>query len=60
MEQPSDVPGWKFSLNEISAGVYEIRATDDCGRSFEASGADAEELIRRAKAYVLELGPVRK
>jgi hypothetical protein len=36
--------------------MYEIRARDDHRHSFEASGTDAEELIRRAKAYALERG----
>jgi hypothetical protein len=57
MEQFADAPGWTFSLQEISAGVYQVRARDRRGRTFEASGTDPDELIQRAHAYALELGP---
>lgn len=60
MEKASDPPLGQFNLTEVSPGVYKIEATDARGRGFEASGTDRDELIRRAKAYLLELGSVRK
>lgn len=60
MEKPSDAPQGQFNLTEVSPGVYRIQATDARGRSFEASGTDPDELKRRAKTYLLELGSARK
>jgi hypothetical protein len=46
-EKPTqDVPGWTFEVDEISAGAYRVRGTDELGRSVEATGVDPEALLR--------------
>jgi hypothetical protein len=50
-----ELPGWHFSLDELSAGVYEVVAADDQGSRFEAKGIDPDNLLRRTREYGSEL-----
>ena len=52
MEQQFDeLPGWRFTIDEVSAGVYEVIARDNHGRTFQAKGIDPEALLQRAREY---------
>src|SRR5215467_2309592 len=45
-----DLPNWTFWIDEVSAGTYRINAKNSkCGSNLELTGADPEELIRRAR-----------
>lgn len=48
MEFP-ELPTWVFQLDEVSAGVYRVRARDSLGRSVEAKGVDPDALIEDAR-----------
>jgi hypothetical protein len=46
-----DVPGWKFSLDEVSPDCYRVEGRDDVGRSVSLAGADPDRLLEDAKAW---------
>lgn len=51
----TDMPGWVFKIEEISAGVYRVRGTDEFGRSAEVSGVGEDAVLndcRRAAAAI--------
>lgn len=43
--QMPDVPGWSFTVEEVSAGVYRVRGVDRSGRSVEKTGTEPEEIL---------------
>ena len=51
-----DVPGWTFEIEEISANVYEITATDGFGHRVQAKGTDPDELIEGARTSARAIG----
>jgi len=48
-----DLPGWTFSVEERSAGVYVVRGADEAARAVELVGEDQEDLMRRCHADVV-------
>ena len=44
------VPGWRFSISEISAGVFEVRGFDEAGRQVSRRGANSGQLVDDAVA----------
>ena len=54
-----ECPGWSFEIDEISAGVYEIRAKDINGRSFSKTAVevDIEKTLEDATRYASQLFP---
>lgn len=50
-----DVPGWEFTVDEISAGVYEGSGVDKVGRSVRVRGQDPDELLRRCHEQAVEI-----
>lgn len=44
-----DIPGWSFTIEEVSAGVYRVRGVDEAGRSVEATGIDPDALMEECK-----------
>jgi hypothetical protein len=56
VENEEDPPGWSFSSEEVSAGVYRLRGVDSAGRSVEATGTDYDELLTRLKRQAAEIG----
>jgi len=44
-----DLLGWIFEVDEVSAGVYKITATDTFGRSVEKVGCDPDSLLADCK-----------
>jgi hypothetical protein len=54
-----ELPGWRFSVEEVSVGVYRARGVDVSGRSVETTRIDEEaavEWCRRAAVEILERG----
>jgi hypothetical protein len=41
---------WHFDLTEVSAGVWNVKATHTLRRSVEISGVDPDALMARVKA----------
>jgi hypothetical protein len=50
-----DLAGWKFEVDEVSAGVWRGRGVDHAGRSVEASGTDYDALLARLKQSAREI-----
>jgi hypothetical protein len=57
----TELPGWKFEIDEISAGVYKVRGKNKSGRNVEATGVDPDTLIdeckKSAKQIVIKSDP---
>jgi len=47
----AEIPGWKFEIDEISAGVYKVAGKDSCDRSVEKIGFDANAMLEDCKKY---------
>jgi len=41
-----DLPGWTFEVDEVSAGVYEVVASDRHGHTFSNKGTDPDALLK--------------
>jgi hypothetical protein len=50
-----DLTGWKFDIDEVSAGVWRGQGVDRAGRSVEASGHDYDALLARLKQSAREI-----
>jgi len=48
-----DLVDWSFEIDEVSAGVYRVDATDERGRRVSRTGIDPEELIDECRLEVL-------
>jgi len=44
-----ELPDWEFRMEEVSAGVYEVKGSDSHGRRVSAIGTDLDELIARCR-----------
>ena len=44
-----ELPDWDFRMEEVSAGVYEVKGADSQGRRVSAIGTDLDELIARCR-----------
>ncbi len=44
-----ELPEWKFDVDEISAGVYEIVGTDGVGHRIQLRGTDPDALFAEAR-----------
>lgn len=44
-ESFADLPGWSFEIDEVSAGVYEVTATDTSGHRLQMKGTDPDVLL---------------
>jgi hypothetical protein len=52
MEQRfTEIPGWSFDVDEVSANVYKVTAVDGAGRTFEKTGIDPDAVLEEAKQY---------
>jgi len=49
------LPDWAFHVEEVSAGVYSVIATDRAGRTVEKKGIDPEALIMECKQAAIEM-----
>jgi hypothetical protein len=50
-----ELPTRIFEVSEVSAGVYQVRASDRLGRSVEAKGTDPDALIHEAKRTAMRM-----
>jgi len=45
-----DLPNWTFWLDEVSAGVYNVKGKNDrLGSNLDLNGRDPEELLQQAR-----------
>ena len=51
----ADLPGWRFTIDEISAGVYQVLGVDETRRSVQLQGQDPDELLRRCHAQAIAM-----
>jgi hypothetical protein len=49
-----DIPDWVFFIDEISVGVYEVIARDNCGREISDKGTDVTEIIEKCRKQAIE------
>jgi hypothetical protein len=54
-DKVDDLPGWIIEVDEVSAGVYKITATDTFGRSVAKVGCDPDSLLADCKKEALLL-----
>ncbi len=47
--------GWSIQIEEVSAGVYEVRATSEDGRVVSRSGTNPNALSARCTADVVSI-----
>lgn len=50
-----ELPGWTFSIEEVSLGAYRLRARDVPGRNIDLMGDDPETLFEEAKQVALRM-----
>jgi hypothetical protein len=50
-----DLPEWSFDIDEVSAGVYQVAATDRTGQRMSKTGVDPEALIEECRNEVRKL-----
>ncbi len=43
------IPHWEVNVDEVSAGVYRLRAKHELGLSIDLTGFDSEKLLEQAK-----------
>jgi DUF917 family protein len=51
-----ELPDWTFEIDEVSAGVYQVTATDSRGRRVQLTGTDYDALIRDARSAACQMG----
>ena len=50
-----DLPGWSFDIDEVSAGVYQVIATDEEGRRITKIGIEPEMLIAECRSEAVNI-----
>ena len=55
MTKFSDLPGWSFHVDEVSAGVYEVVARDRDGNLVSEKGVNPESVIEECRARAKEI-----
>jgi hypothetical protein len=48
----TDTPGWEFHIDEVSANVFVVRASDGAGRTIEKTGIDPDALLEECRQEV--------
>lgn len=48
-ERFSELPDWAFTVDEVSAGVYEVTGTDSMGHRVQAKGMDPDILLAECR-----------
>jgi hypothetical protein len=46
-----ELPGWTFTVDELSAGVYRVEGRDAVGRTVSMTGTDPERLLADAQDW---------
>lgn len=49
------IEGWRFHVNEISAGYYRVSGIDGSGRSVSRDGTDPETLLLLCKKDIINI-----
>lgn len=56
MQTFDDMPGWRFKIDEVSMGVYEIVVRDQNGECrYSAKGTDPDALLQKGHQEALTL-----
>ena len=55
----SEIPGWSFDVDEISAGVFKAVGRGRAGQTVEATGVDPVMLMERCKQAALQMSAWR-
>jgi len=50
-----ELPGWSFTADEVSAGVYLALGRDGAGRTVEEAGLDPDVLIEKCKQAAIQI-----
>ena len=50
-----ELPAWTFSMDEVSAGVYEVVGSDERGRRISAKGTDLDAVLEECRAEALRI-----
>jgi hypothetical protein len=50
-----ELPAWSFSMDEVSAGVYEVVGSDERGRRVSASGTDLDAVLEECRRQALRI-----
>ena len=50
-----ELTDWKFSLEELSNGVYRAEGVDRQGRSVGAAGGDPDVLLAKVREYAHDI-----
>ena len=53
--QFDDLPHWEFTAEEISVGVYRVRAVRDGGITGEGTGTDSDALFEEYRKWALRV-----
>jgi hypothetical protein len=56
----ADLPEWSFEIDEVSAGVYEVTASDNRGRRFSSKGTDPDALLESCREQAMRLAQAGK
>ena len=51
----SDLRDWMFEIEEVSAGMFQVKGVDTAGRSVEASGTDPDTVLADCKKAAAEM-----
>ena len=51
----SDLRDWMFEIEEVSAGMFQVKGVDTAGRSVEASGTDPDAVLADCKKAAAEM-----
>ena len=52
--------GWEFDVDEVSAGVYRVVATDSVGHRVVSTGEDADAILETCKREAARLTGVEE
>jgi len=50
-----ELPGWSFSMDEVSAGVYEVVGSDERGRRVSARGTVLDAVLEECRREALRI-----
>jgi hypothetical protein len=51
----TELPGWSFDADEVTAGVYRAFRRDRDGRNVEATGLDPDALIEKCRQTAFQI-----
>jgi hypothetical protein len=51
----TDLPGWRFTIHEVSAGCYRVEGQDAQGHQVSTTGTDVEAALNQCKLYAIDV-----